>query len=78
MSVKQMIQFSLVLVILVASFASAGSARAWSSCSSTYVVQRGDWLAKIARRCGITLSSLYAANPWAGYYIYPGQFLRVY
>jgi len=77
MSVKQMIQLGLVLVLLVASFASTGSARAWSGCSSTYVVQRGDWLAKIARRCGITLSSLYAANPWVGRYIYPGQVLTI-
>ena len=77
MSVKQMIQFGLVLVLLVATFAAASNADAWSSCGSTYVVQRGDWLAKIARRCGITLSSLYAANPWVGYYIYPGQLLAI-
>jgi len=43
------------------------------------VVQRGDWLAKIARNCGVSLSALYAANPWTRsvYYIYPGQILNM-
>jgi LysM repeat protein len=43
------------------------------------VVQRGDWLAKIARNCGVTLADLYAANSWARYYyyIYPGQVLVI-
>jgi LysM repeat protein len=77
MSVKRMIQFSLVLVLLLAAFATTSRANAWSSCGSTYVVQRGDWLAKIARRCGTTLSALYAANPWVGRYIYPGQVLAI-
>src|SRR3989304_6328859 len=64
MSVKQMIQFGLVLVLLVATFAAASNADAWSSCGSTYVVQRGDWLAKVAGRWGISLFSLYARHHW--------------
>jgi lysozyme len=72
-------QVCLIVVLLLASFASTASARAASWCGSTYVVQRGDWLAKIARHCGVTLSALYAANPWARYaaYIYPGQVLAI-
>jgi LysM repeat protein len=79
MSVKRLIQVSLILVLLLASFGSVGKAQAWSGCGSTYVVQRGDWLAKIARTCGVTLSQLYAANPWTRYssYIYPGQVLTI-
>ena len=77
MWVKRLIQVSLVLVLFLASFAATGRAQAWSVCGATYVVQPGDWLAKIARRCGVSLSSLYAANPWAGYYIYPGQVLTI-
>jgi g-D-glutamyl-meso-diaminopimelate peptidase len=74
---KRVIQLGLVMVLLVATFAITGKAEAWSYCGSTYVVQRGDWLAKIARRCGVTLSALYAANPWVGRYIYPGQVLAI-
>jgi hypothetical protein len=78
MSAKRLIQLTLVLVFVVACFAFPRGASA-AACGSTYVVQKGDWLAKIATRCGVTLSALYAANPWAGYYryIYPGQVLNI-
>ena len=76
---KRIIQLSLILVLLVVAFGSVGRAQAWSSCPSTYYVQQGDWLAKIARKCGVSLSELYAANPWARwtYYIYPGQAISI-
>ena len=76
---KRLIQWGLIIVIVAAAFATTTSAKAWSACGSTYVVQPGDWLAKIARNCGVTLSGLYAANPWARYYyyIYPGQVLMM-
>ena len=75
---KRTIQLSLVLVLLFASFAYTSSVHAWGGyCSSPYVVQPGDWLAKIARRCGVTLSQMYAANPGVGSYIYPGQVLYI-
>lgn len=79
MSVKQVTQLCLILILLLASFAATGSAKAWSYCGATYVVQRGDWLAKIANRCGVTLADLRAANPWtySHYYIYPGQVLTI-
>jgi len=78
MTVKRMIQLSLMVILLLTSLAlTSQSASASGSCPSTYVVQHGDWLAKIARRCGITLSSLYAANPGAGSIIYPGQVLKI-
>jgi LysM repeat protein len=79
MLLKRLLQVCLILVLLLASLASTGSARAWSGCSGSYVVQHGDWLAKIAQNCGVTLSALYAANPWVNYqyYIYPGQVLVI-
>ena len=79
MSGKRFIQLGLILVILAASFATTASAQAWSACGSTYVVQQGDWLAKIARNCGVSLADLYAVNSWARYYyyIYPGQVLVI-
>lgn len=74
---KRLFQLGLILVILAASFATTASVQAASTCGSTYVVQPGDWLAKIARRCGVSLADLYAANSWTRYYyyIYPGQVL---
>jgi LysM repeat protein len=77
MFAKRMIQISLVLVLLVSSLAVTRGVSADGLCGSTYVVQRGDWLSKIAVRCGVSLSQLYAANPWVGYYIYPGQVLNI-
>jgi LysM repeat protein len=84
MPIKRLIQLCLIVVLLLASFASTGSthaksADAWSGCGSTYVVRYGDWLAKIARNCGVTLSQLYAANPWVRSYsyIYPGWVLVI-
>jgi lysozyme len=79
MSGKRFIQFSLILVLLAASLAQTSSANAQSWCGSTYVVQRGDWLAKIARHCGVRLVDLRAANPWTYYerYLYPGDVLAM-
>jgi LysM repeat protein len=77
MSVKRIIQLTLILVLLFASFGFASKASASGYCGSTYIVQRGDWLAKIARKCGVTLSDLYAANPGVGSRIYPGQVIYI-
>jgi tyrosinase len=77
MSAKRIIQVCLILVLLLASFAAISGAGASGYCSSPYRVERGDWLAKIARECGVSLAALSAANPWTRYdrYIYPGQML---
>jgi LysM repeat protein len=79
MSAKRLIQLSLIIVLVLVSLASTGSASAQSWCGESYVVQRGDWLARIARNCGVSLAELRAANPWTYYdrYIYPGQVLAI-
>ena len=77
MSHKPYTQLILIMIILLASFASAGDAQAWSSCGSSYVVQWGDTLGAIATRCGTTVSALYAANPWTTGYLYAGQVLVI-
>jgi LysM repeat protein len=77
MFAKRLFQVTLILVLLVSFLAVTHINAAASSCGNTYVVQRGDWLSKIANRCGVSLSSLYAANPYVGYYIYPGQVLNI-
>jgi len=77
MFAKRIFQLILVLALLAASLAVPRAVAAGGYCGSTYVVQPGDWMAKIARRCGVTLAALYEANPWVGYYIYPGQVLTI-
>jgi LysM repeat protein len=78
MSTKHLIQSILILAVVVACLTFPRGASA-SGCGPTYVVQPGDWLSKIASRCGVTLSALYTANPWVRYYryIYPGQVLNI-
>jgi len=46
---------------------------------SHYVVQPADWLAKIARYCGVITSALIAANPWTPVLLLhlPGQVLVI-
>ena len=79
MSAKRIIQLSLIVIIVLVSLAATRDAQALSWCGGAYVVQRGDWLAKIARNCGVSLAELRAANPWTYYerYIYPGDVLAM-
>lgn len=79
MSTKRVFQFFLIIAIVLVSMAATPKAHAWSTCGGSYVVQPGDWLAKIARYCGVTLADLRAANTWTYYrhYIYPGQVLVI-
>ena len=77
MFLKRTIQLFLVVVLLFASLAFTTNASASGYCSSRYVVKSGDWLAKIARNCGVTLSQMYAANPGVGSRIYPGQVVNI-
>jgi LysM repeat protein len=77
MSFKRIFQIIVLLAILTASFASPGSARAWSGCGSTYVVQWGDTLGGIAARCGTTTAAIYALNPGISGYLYAGQVLAM-
>ncbi|MBI5300650.1 MAG: LysM peptidoglycan-binding domain-containing protein [Chloroflexi bacterium] len=45
---------------------------------TTYTVQRGDWLYSIARKFGVTVSGLLAANPGINAnFVYPGQVLNI-
>ncbi len=80
MILKRILQSILIVAVLMVSLAATTqSAKASSYCGPTYVVQPGDWLAKIARYCGVSTSALIAANPWTQYYyyIYPGQVLNI-
>jgi LysM repeat protein len=80
MTSKRILQSILIVAVLLVSLAATThNAQASSYCGPTYVVQPGDWLAKIARYCGVSTSALIAANPWTqySYYIYPGQVLTI-
>ena len=66
----------IVIVILVASFASTGSAFAWG-CASYITVQWGDTLSGIAQRCGTTVAAIQGANPGLGWWVYAGQVLYI-
>lgn len=74
---KRSMQLLIVLALLVASFSSAGGARALSSCPSSITVQWGDTLSGIAAKCGTTMDAIRAANPGLGWWLYAGQVLRI-
>jgi LysM repeat protein len=73
---KRVLQVAVVLAILAASFALAGSASA-SGCASYITVQWGDTLSGIAKQCGTTVAAIQAANPGLGWKIYAGQVLYI-
>ena len=76
MNTKKFFQLFVLVAVLLASFASTGSAFA-AGCGTSVTVVSGDTLRKIADRCGTTLSALRLANPEIGNgnLIYPGQTL---
>ena len=73
--VRRIFQFVSAVAILIASFGYAGSASAWSACSSYITVQWGDTLSGIAQQCGTTVHAIRAANPGLGWWVYAGQVL---
>ena len=77
MSRKTLTQFIIIVIILTASFTNVGSAKAWSGCGNTYVIQWGDTISAVAARCGTSVSALLAANPWTNGYLYAGQVLAI-
>jgi LysM repeat protein len=73
MNAKTVLQTVILTAMLVAALFTGGSAAALSDCGTSYTVQSGDTLGKIASRCGTTVAALRMANPGMGYWIYPGQ-----
>lgn len=71
----------LAAVLIAAQVLSPASAAAstLAACGDTYTVVRGDYLSKIAKTCGVSLSTLIAANPEIKNInlIYVGQVIRI-
>ena len=74
---KRIVQATLVFMLLIASFASAGGARAWAQCPAYVTVQWGDTLGGIALTCDTTVDAIRAANPGLGWWLYAGQTLYI-
>ncbi len=78
---SKFLSIAVIAVVLLVTFAPAvqASSEFASTCGSKYTVQAGDWMAKIARTCGVSYSALLAANPQVStpWLIYPGQILNV-
>lgn len=77
MSRKVLAQVSVLVLLLLAFFATPLDAQAGGVCGGTYIVESGDTVDKIAARCGTTASAIYAANPGISSTLYAGQALTV-
>ena len=77
MNQKAFTQVSVIVLLLLASFAIPGSAKAGGVCGGIYIVEQGDTIETIAATCGTTTSAITAANPGISGSLYAGQALTV-
>ena len=63
LSARGIISLLIAVAVFAAAFGKPSVVSAQSSCGATYTVQRGDYLMKIARACGVTYADLLEANP---------------
>ena len=75
MSRKVFVQVSTLTLLLLAFLVTPTGVQAGGVCGGTYIVQWGDTLDRIAWRCGVSVSAIYAANPGISGYLYAGQVL---
>jgi LysM repeat protein len=74
---KKAMQSLIIIVLVLAFFAGPGKAEAWSGCGSSYYVQWGDTLFKIAAKCGTSMDAIRQANPGVYNWVYAGQTLQM-
>lgn len=70
-------QISILTLCLVVYFGIPVIVQAGGICGGTYYVEGGETVGSIARRCGTTVSAIYAANPGLSASLYSGQALFV-
>lgn len=73
-------KFLMISILLLASSAfTLTPAAAQSDCGISYTVQRGDYLSRIARTCGIPYDVLFYANPQLANpsLLYPGEVINI-
>jgi LysM repeat protein len=64
--------------VMLHSKSSTTSRTSAASCSNSYTVCKGDTLAKIARRCGVSVASIKKLNGLSGNTIRVGQVLAIH
>lgn len=74
---KTLLRIVLLVAVLMGSLVTTGSAQAGGYCGTTYTVQWGDTLGRIASICGVSIDAIYAANPGLGSVIYAGQVINI-
>jgi LysM repeat protein len=74
---KTLLRIVLLVAVLMGSLVTTGSAQAGGYCGSTYTVQWGDTLGRIASICSVSIDAIYAANPGLGSVIYAGQVINI-
>ncbi len=76
---RKFLSLFIASAILLITLGLTTAVSAQSNCGTTYTVQRGDYLVKIARTCGVTYADLLAANPTITNpsRIYPGQVINI-
>lgn len=79
LSYRNFMNLLVACAVLLATLGLTSAAAAQSSCSTTYTIQRGDYLTKIARTCGVSYSDLLKANPSITNpsRVFPGQVINI-
>ena len=78
-SYRNILAIVVASAVLLATFGLTSAAAAQSSCGAMYIVQRGDYLIKIARTCNVSYSDLLKANAVITNpsLVYPGRVLNI-
>jgi LysM repeat protein len=77
MSRKVFAQVSVLILLLLAFFATPAGAHAGGVCGGTYIVDAGDTLNTIAAMCGTSVSAITTANPGVADPLRSGQTLNL-
>ncbi len=77
MSRKNLTQFSILVIFLLALLVVPLSVQAGGVCGGTYVVEKGETIESIAATCGTSVTAIRAANPGLGVNVTVGQSLII-